>query len=52
MHLLLSTFREFPYANGFAPFKGMRHLGEHRWALPAETPNLPLMYTLAARRPL
>ena len=50
--LMLTTLREYPYANGFAPFKGMRHLGADRWTLAAETPNLPLMYALAARKPL
>jgi SAM-dependent methyltransferase len=49
--LALTTLREYPYANGFAPFTGMRHLGEHRWVLPEGTPNLPLMYALAARKP-
>jgi SAM-dependent methyltransferase len=50
--LALTTLREFPYANGFAPFKGMRQHGADRWILPPETPNLPLMYALGARKPL
>ena len=49
--LVLTTLREFPYANGFAPFKGMRRLGDHRWVMPDGTPNLPLMYAVSARRP-
>ena len=49
--LALTALREFPYANGFAPFKGMRHLGGDRWALPPDQPSIPLMYAIAARKP-
>jgi SAM-dependent methyltransferase len=50
--LALSTFAEFAHANGHAMFKGMRHLGGDRWALPEGMPSMPLMYALSARKPL
>ena len=49
--LQLTSFRELEYANGFAPFKNMRNLGDRRFAMPPGAPNLPLMYALAARKP-
>ena len=49
--LELLTLEEFPYAEGHAPFKNMRHLGDQRWALPEGSPNMPLMYALSARKP-
>ena len=49
--LVLSSFRELEYANGFSPFKNMRNLGDRRFTMPRHMPNLPLMYALAARKP-
>lgn len=48
--LRLTTLKEFPYANGHAPFKGMHHAGRERFVLPEGIPNLPLMYAIAAER--
>ena len=49
--LTLTTFSEFPYANGHSPFNGMRQIGNDRWFLPPDAPNIPLMYALSARMP-
>ena len=49
--LTLTTLREFSYANGHAMFKGMRHIGSDRWALPPDAPSIPLMYAITARKP-
>src|SRR5712691_3845721 len=39
--LTLTVLKEFPYSNGFNPFKEMRQAGD-RWFLPEGQPNLPL----------
>jgi SAM-dependent methyltransferase len=48
--LQLEQFREWPYANAWQPYAGMRHLGGHRYSAPAGMPELPLMFGLSARR--
>ncbi len=47
--LTLTHFKEYPYANGFKPFEGMVRSGR-RWQLPEDQPNMPLMYSVAARK--
>jgi SAM-dependent methyltransferase len=42
---------EWPYANGFQPFKNMRALEGGRFAVPEGLPELPLMFGLVASRP-
>lgn len=49
--LRLTTFREYPYINGWKPFPDMQALPDRRWALPEGLPNLPLMYGLTAQKP-
>ena len=50
--LTLTTLEEFPYANGHKPFDAVRNIGNDRWSLPPDAPNIPLMYALAARKQL
>lgn len=47
--LTLTSLREYLYDNGSPPFAGM-HTSEGRWYLPADQPNLPLMFSLTARK--
>lgn len=49
--LALESLREWPYSNGYAPFRGMRALPGRRWARPEGVPEMPLMYGVAARKP-
>ena len=49
--LLLRLLKEYPYANGDKPFHQMEHSG-HRWFLPDDQPNMPLMYAIVAYKPL
>ena len=49
--LVLETFREYPVANGWRPFRRMTERAPRRFALPEELPPMPLMFGLAARRP-
>ena len=49
--LRIEMVREWPYANGFKPFKEMRELPGRRFALPEGTPELPLMFGLVAVKP-
>ena len=50
--LRLETLREYPYANGWKPFHGMRFDPETRRArTPEGVPDLPLMFAVAARKP-
>ena len=48
---VVERFEEYPYANGWKPFKGMRDIGDRRMAPPENLPRIPLMYSLAARKP-
>ncbi len=47
--LTLSSLKEYPYANGFKPFEDMHNSGR-RWYLPADQPNMPLMFSISARK--
>ncbi len=49
--LAIESFREYPYANGWKPFEGMRGDEQRRTWPPNGMPNLPMMYSLAARAP-
>jgi SAM-dependent methyltransferase len=49
--LVVDCLNEYPYANGWKGFEGMRELPGRRMAPPAHLPRLPLMYGLAAHRP-
>jgi SAM-dependent methyltransferase len=49
--LRIEIVREWPYANGFKPYKEMRELPGRRFMLPEGTPQLPLMFGLVASRP-
>ncbi|MDB4970852.1 MAG: SAM-dependent methyltransferase [Myxococcales bacterium] len=49
--LELERLHEWPYANGFQPFKKMRELEGRRFVLPEGLPELPLMLGLSAKRP-
>lgn len=46
--LRIERFVEYPYANGWRGFEGMRELPGRRWAVPEGRPELPLMYGLVA----
>lgn len=47
--LRLTTLKEYPYSNGFKPFREMQY-ADRRWFLPANGPNMPLMYAIAASK--
>ena len=49
--LQIEALREWPYANGFQPFRGMRELPGRRFALPEGKPELPLMLGMVAVKP-
>lgn len=49
--LAVERFDEYPYANGWKPFEGMRDIGGRRMAPPEGMPRIPLMYSLVARKP-
>lgn len=49
--LHLERFDEYPYANGWKAFDGMRDIGGRRMAPPEGMPQIPLMYALSARKP-
>ncbi len=48
--LRLEQLREWPWANGWQPFDGMRPLDGARFAAPAGLPEIPLMFGLVASR--
>lgn len=48
--LQITHFQEYPYSNGFKPFQEMRLLEGRRWTMPEGQPNIPLMYSIAARK--
>jgi hypothetical protein len=50
--LALEHFREYDHLGGIHPFKGMVREEGSRWVLPSEVPSLPLMYSVAARKPV
>jgi len=49
--LQIEAVREWPYANGFQPFRKMRELPGRRFTVPEGTPELPLMFGLVAVKP-
>jgi SAM-dependent methyltransferase len=49
--LVLETFREYPFSNGFRPFPDARDLPGRRTAPPESMPTMPLMYAVCARKP-
>lgn len=49
--LTLEKMVEFPYANGWRGFEGMRDIGGRRMVPPANMPSIPLMYGLVAVKP-
>jgi SAM-dependent methyltransferase len=49
--LTLEHFVEYPYANGFNAFDEMKPLDGRRWALADGVPEMPLMYSIVARKP-
>lgn len=49
--LQIEAVREWPYANGFQPFRKMRELPGRRFTVPEGTPDLPLMFGLVAVKP-
>jgi SAM-dependent methyltransferase len=49
--LQIVELREWPYANGFKPFKTMRELPGNRYAAREGLPDLPLMFGLVAAKP-
>ncbi|MCW2246059.1 SAM-dependent methyltransferase [Azospirillum fermentarium] len=48
--LALEQMAEFPYANGWRGFDGMRDIGGRRMVPPVGMPRIPLMYGLAAQK--
>lgn len=48
--LALEHFTEYPYANGFNAFDEMKPLEGRRWTLADGIPELPLMYSVVARK--
>ena len=48
--LHLEHFAEYPYSNGCKVQEPMTLLPGNRWTVPEGTPELPLMYSLVARR--
>ena len=49
--LRIETLREYPYSNGWMPFRGMRRGPGRRMYPPDGVPSLPLMFGLVARHP-
>jgi SAM-dependent methyltransferase len=50
--LRVESFREYSYSNGFRPFPSLvpDEGHERAWTLPPDVPNLPLMYSVVARK--
>ncbi len=48
--LTLTSLKEYPYTQGFKPFKDMQR-SEGHWHLPANQPNIPLMFSITAQKP-
>ncbi len=48
---VLAALKEYPYANGFSAFdSGMKEISGRRFVMDG-SPNLPLMYVIAGRKP-
>lgn len=50
--LVLETLREYPYSRGCQLHEGMVEIEPRTYAMPPTMPNVPLMFALAARRPV
>lgn len=48
--LTLKVFKEYPYSNGWKPFKHMQETPDRRMFPPPGRPSLPLMYGLVAQK--
>ncbi|HEX5869973.1 MAG TPA: class I SAM-dependent methyltransferase [Longimicrobium sp.] len=48
--LRIERLREWPYSNGWTPYRGMREEPGRRFRTPEGVPDLPLMYGIAAAR--
>jgi SAM-dependent methyltransferase len=48
---ILTSFKEYPYTQGFRPFEQMQR-AENHWYLPPHQPTIPLMFSLSAQKPL
>jgi SAM-dependent methyltransferase len=48
--LMIECLHEYPYANGWKGFEGMRDSGNKRMVPPEDKPHLPLMYGLSASK--
>jgi hypothetical protein len=49
--LRIERLREWPYSNGWSPYRGMRAEPGRRFRVPAGVPDLPLMYGVSAMKP-
>jgi SAM-dependent methyltransferase len=49
--LTLTSLQEYPYSNVFKAFDTMQAIGR-RWYLPEGEPNIPMMYSITAQKPL
>jgi SAM-dependent methyltransferase len=49
--LRIEVVREYPYTNGCRVLDGMHELPDRRFELAEETPSLPLMFGVRARKP-
>ncbi len=49
--LVLEALREYPYSNGCRFWSDMRLLDGRRYALPDDSGEIPLMFSLVARKP-
>lgn len=50
--LTIERLKEYPYANGWVGFESMRSSGGGRMLPPETMPSLPLMYAIAAVKPI
>jgi hypothetical protein len=48
--LVIERMVEFPYANGWRGFQGMRDVGGRRLAPPDDSPRIPMMYGIVAAK--
>jgi SAM-dependent methyltransferase len=48
--LTISTLREYPYSNGFAPHSGYHSIGDGRFAMPEGRPAIPMMLGIVATK--
>ena len=50
--LQIESLREHPYSNGWKPFPEMRDLPGGRKSMPGGHPNLPMMFSVVANKPV